>query len=156
MNGAAGTVAAFMIPYLLACITMGIAVSTLFRYREQSIMLLLWTSIPILMLSGASFPREAIPSGSTRWDRCSQQPRRECFHPHPQHGASFAEVLPEIRTLWIMTIVYGAMACFGIHRILRREPCERGVRSAARGPRKGPVPLGRVAARGFFRSTDGM
>ena len=41
-------------------------------------------------------------------------------------GASFAEVLPEIRTLWIMTIVYGAMACFGIHRILRREPCERG------------------------------
>ena len=35
MNGAAGTVAAFMIPYLLACITMGIAVSTLFRYREQ-------------------------------------------------------------------------------------------------------------------------
>ena len=40
---------------------MGIAVSTLFRYRENSLLLLLWTSIPVLMLSGVSYPREGIP-----------------------------------------------------------------------------------------------
>ncbi|MEG2613905.1 MAG: ABC transporter permease, partial [Alistipes sp.] len=61
MNGSDATVVAFMIPYLLACITMGIAISTLFRRRESSLLLLLWTSIPILMLSGVSYPREAIP-----------------------------------------------------------------------------------------------
>ncbi len=127
MNGAAGTVAAFMIPYLLACITMGIAVSTLFRYREQSIMLLLWTSIPILMLSGASFPREAIPEWLYALGQMFPSSHGvNAFIRIRSMGASFAEVLPEIRTLWIMTIVYGAMACFGIHRILRREPCERG------------------------------
>lgn len=127
MNGAAGTVAAFMIPYLLACITMGIAVSTLFRYREQSIMLLLWTSIPILMLSGASFPREAIPEWLYALGQVFPSSHGvNAFIRIRSMGASFAEVLPEIRTLWIMTIVYGAMACFGIHRILRREPCERG------------------------------
>ena len=40
---------------------MGIAVSTLFRYRENSLPLLLWTSIPILMLSGVSYPQQGIP-----------------------------------------------------------------------------------------------
>ncbi|MFR8225305.1 MAG: ABC transporter permease [Alistipes shahii] len=50
-----------MAAYLAACIAMGIAVSTLFRYRENSLLLLLWTSIPVLMLSGVSYPREGIP-----------------------------------------------------------------------------------------------
>lgn len=34
MNGATGTLVLFMAAYLAACIAMGIAVSTLFRYRE--------------------------------------------------------------------------------------------------------------------------
>ena len=42
-------------------VLLGIAISTLFRHRENSLLLLLWTSIPVLMLSGVSFPREAIP-----------------------------------------------------------------------------------------------
>ena len=61
MNGATGAVMLFMAAYLAACIAMGIAVSTLFRYRENSLLLLLWTSIPVLMLSGVSYPRQGIP-----------------------------------------------------------------------------------------------
>ncbi len=71
-NGSTEAVVGLLVPYLLACIMLGIAISTLFRYREQSLLLLFWTSIPILLLSGASFPREAIPNGSTRWGRSSR------------------------------------------------------------------------------------
>ena len=48
----------FLIPYLLSCTFLGIAVSTLFKHRENSLLLLLFTSIPVLMLSGASVPSE--------------------------------------------------------------------------------------------------
>ena len=58
MNGSWGTVMLFLLPYLLSCIFLGIALSTLFRYRENSLLLLLFTSIPFLMLSGASIPKE--------------------------------------------------------------------------------------------------
>lgn len=87
MNGATGAVMLFMAAYLAACIAMGIAVSTLFRYRENSLLLLLWTSIPVLMLSRrvvpapghsrlAVQPRTAVP----------EQPRRQRLHPYPDHG----------------------------------------------------------------------
>ncbi len=64
MNGNAATIAVFLAMYLFACIFMGIAVSTLFRRRETSLMLMLWTSIPLFLLSGASYPAEAM-DGST-------------------------------------------------------------------------------------------
>ncbi len=51
----------FLLPYLLSCIFLGIALSTLFRYRENSLLLLMITSIPFLMLSGASIPKECMP-----------------------------------------------------------------------------------------------
>lgn len=73
-NGHTADIIAFLIPYLLSCIFLGIAVSTLFQRREQSIMLLLWCSIPALMLSGASVPREAMPewlTGSARFCRAA-------------------------------------------------------------------------------------
>ena len=65
MNGAMSAILLFMAVYMAACIMLSIAVSTLFRYRENSLLLLLWTSIPLLMLSGVSYPREGMPTGST-------------------------------------------------------------------------------------------
>lgn len=124
MNGATSTLIALMIPYLLACITMGIAVSTLFRYRENSLLWLLWTSIPILLLSGISYPREAIPDWLFHFGQIFPSSHGvDAFIRVQSMGASFDEVLPEIRTLWTLTIIYGGLACLGIHRVLRREEC---------------------------------
>ena len=61
MNGSAGTIVLFLLPYLLSCTFLGVALSSLFRHRENSLLLLLFTSIPVLMLSGASVPQECIP-----------------------------------------------------------------------------------------------
>jgi len=60
-NGTTGAVVVFMAVYLSAAIALSLAASTLFRTRESSLLLLLWTSIPVLMLSGVSFPREGMP-----------------------------------------------------------------------------------------------
>ena len=86
-NGHTADIIAFLIPYLLSCIFLGIAVSTLFQRREQSIMLLLWCSIPALMLSGASVPREAMPEWlyPVRPDSAEQQRGRR-IHPNPKYG----------------------------------------------------------------------
>ena len=126
MNGSPWTVAAMMIPYLAACIFMGIAVSTLFRYRENSLLLLLWTSIPILMLSGASLPAQAIPDWLYAIGRIFPSSSGvNAFVRIQTMGASFDEVLPEIRTLWSLAVIYAGLACIGIHLITNREAQKR-------------------------------
>lgn len=118
MNGNPWTVVAIMIPYLAACIFMGIAVSTLFRYRENSLLLLLWTSIPILLLSGASLPAQAIPDWLYAFGRIFPSSSGvNAFVRIQTMGASFDEVLPEIRTLWCLAAIYCGLACIGIHVI---------------------------------------
>lgn len=122
INGDGWTLAALMIPYLLSCIMMGIAVSTLFRYRENSLLFLLWTSIPILMLSGASFPREAIPGWLFTFGKIFPSSSGvEAFIRVRSMGASFDEVMPEIRMLWSLVVIYGGLACIGIHMLLKNE-----------------------------------
>ncbi|MDE7069733.1 MAG: ABC transporter permease [Alistipes sp.] len=119
-NGATGALIGLLVPYLLSCIGLGIAVSTLFRCREQSIMLLLWTSIPILLLSGASIPREAIPDWMYLLGQLLPSSSGvEGFIRIQSMGASFDEVLPEIRMLWRLTLIYGALAAVGIHLRLK-------------------------------------
>lgn len=120
-NGHTADIIAFLIPYLLSCIFLGIAVSTLFQRREQSIMLLLWCSIPALMLSGASVPREAMPEWLYRFGQILPSSSGvEGFIRLQSMGASFSDVLHEVRILWILTIVYGGFAAVGIHLRLKK------------------------------------
>ena len=115
MNGATSTVVVFMLAYLAACIFLGIAISTLFRYRENSLLLLLWTSIPLLMLSGVSYPREGIPDWLFNFGQLFPSSHGvDGFIRIQSMGASLSEVLPEIRMLCILTLIYGGLACIGI------------------------------------------
>lgn len=86
-NGHTADIIAFLIPYLLSCIFLGIAVSTLFQRREQSIMLL-----PLVFDPGSdaqrsfrtprSDARMALP---VRPDSAEQQRGRR-VHPAPKYG----------------------------------------------------------------------
>lgn len=96
MNGATSTVVVFMLAYLAACIFLGIAISTLFRYRENSLLLLLWTSIPLLMLSGVSYPREGIPDWLFNFGQLFPSSHGvDGFIRIQSMGASLSEVLPK-------------------------------------------------------------
>lgn len=53
--------AVFMVPYLFACIFLAQAVSGWFKNREISMVILLFTSIPAVFLSGFSWPKSSMP-----------------------------------------------------------------------------------------------
>lgn len=60
-HGQLGTLALFLAPFVLACVTFALALSGLCATRESSIQLFLLTAIPFLFLAGASWPSEMIP-----------------------------------------------------------------------------------------------
>ncbi len=105
MNGATGTILLFMAVYMAACIGLSIAVSTLFRYRENSLLFLLWTSIPLFQF-GQLFPSS---HGVNAFIRIQTM------------GASLSEVFAEIKALVILAVIYGGLACIGTHQVIRRE-----------------------------------
>ena len=53
----------FVLPFLVAVCFFGLLLSSIFRSREQSIMVLLFTSVPLILISGFSWPKEAFPWG---------------------------------------------------------------------------------------------
>lgn len=122
MNGTTGTILLFLAVYMAACIALSIAVSTLFRYRENSLLLLLWTSIPLLMLSGVSYPREGIPDWLYNFGQIFPSSHGvNAFIRIQTMGASLAEVFKEIKALVILAVIYGGLACIGIHLVIHRE-----------------------------------
>ncbi len=60
-NGYIGDIAVLMALYIVASSSLAQAISHLFRRREAPILTLLWTSVPILLLAGVSYPKEAFP-----------------------------------------------------------------------------------------------
>jgi ABC-2 type transport system permease protein len=99
-------------PFLLSSIFMGIALSVLFKNRESSMMLYVFTSFPLLFLSGIIWPlsnfspvwlwvREIFPSSNAIFG----------FIKMNSLGASIFETRTEIISLWIQTGIYFFMAC---------------------------------------------
>ena len=54
-------VVVMMTMYIIAATSLGLSLSHLFRRREAPFLLLLWSSVPILLLAGLSLPKEAFP-----------------------------------------------------------------------------------------------
>jgi ABC-2 type transport system permease protein len=54
--------AAFALPFLLACIFLALALGNCFSRRETSMQVLLFTSLPSVFLAGFAWPLEAIPT----------------------------------------------------------------------------------------------
>ncbi len=103
---------AIMFPYILACIFFGITVSCLVRYRENVMLLMVFISVPLLFLSGVSWPQSNIPGiwqgvgllfpstfGVRAYVRMNSM------------GGTLSDVLLEYRVLWIQVAVYFFIAC---------------------------------------------
>jgi len=102
----------FLLPYILACIFFGMTVSCLIRYRENVILLIVFFTLPLLFLSGVSWPQSAIPGlwQGVSWLFPSTFGVRG-FVRINEMGATLSDVLPELRFLWLQTAVYFAVAC---------------------------------------------
>jgi ABC-2 type transport system permease protein len=111
-------IVALITPFLLSTIFFGITLSVIFKNRESAMMLYLFTSIPLLFLSGIIWPlsnfspvwltvREIFPSSNAMFG----------FIKMNSLGATIFETRKEIMTLWIQCSVYFLTACltYGYH-----------------------------------------
>ena len=111
MRGVWWRCVAVVAPYLLAAILLAQAVGSLFRHRESSLLWLLWLSIPFLLVSGASLPRQAFPEWLYIIGRAVPSSSAvEAWIAVQSRGASLADVAPELTTLWLLVVIYGAGA----------------------------------------------
>ena len=103
--------ALFAVPYLLACIFFAITFSFFIRQRENVMLLVVFTSVPFLFMSGVSWPKSNIPE-FWQWFSCLFPSTFgiQGFVKMNTLGGLFGDIAPEIKALWMQTIVYGALA----------------------------------------------
>lgn len=96
-----------LIPYLLACVFFGMTVSCLVRFRENVILLVVFVSLPLLFLTGVSWPQTSIPGylQGVSWLFPSTFGVRAYLRLNSM-GASVADVSSELRCLWIQVAAY--------------------------------------------------
>ena len=106
------TMAAFMLPYLLACIFFSMTASAIIRNRETCMLLFVFTSLPLLFISGISWPEASVPTfwKVLSWVFPSTFGINGYVHINTM-GASLADVSTELRALWIQAGVYFVTTC---------------------------------------------
>ena len=100
-----------MIPYLLSCVFFGMTVSCLVHYRENVMLLVVFLSLPLLFLSGISWPQSAIPGywqGVSWLFPCTFGIR--AYTRLNSMGATLGDVVFEVRCLWALVVFYLFMA----------------------------------------------
>ena len=112
-----GVLTLFTLPYLTACIFFAMTASIAIRNRETCMLLFVFTSVPLLFLSGISWPGSAMPSfwryfsylfpstfGINGYVRINSM------------GATLNEVSFEYSALWMQTGIYFLTTCFVYRR----------------------------------------
>ena len=104
--------AMFLVPYLLACIFFAYTFSFFVRQRENVMLLVVFTSVPFLFMSGVSWPQSNIPEF---WKYVSYLiPSTfgiQGFVKMNTMGAVFSDIIPEVKALWIQALLYFVAAC---------------------------------------------
>lgn len=111
--GQPSTLLLFTLPYLTACIFFAMTASIAIRNRETCMLIFVFTSVPLLFISGISWPGASIPDfwryfsyifpstfGINGFVRINNM------------GATLSEVSMEYRALWLQAGFYFLTTCF--------------------------------------------
>ncbi|KAA6350778.1 Inner membrane transport permease [termite gut metagenome] len=102
----------FILPYLLACIFFAMTVSIFIHNREACMLIFVFTSLPLLFISGISWPGISIPDF---WKYISYAfPSTFGINGYVRinsMGATLSEVALEYRALWLQAGIYCLTAC---------------------------------------------
>ena len=113
--------AIFTLLYITSTLSLGLAVAQLFKRREAPLMLLLCTSVPILLLAGVSYPREAYSQWLYDIGRLLPSSSGvDGFIAIASRGATLGDVAPEVVTLSLLTIFYLIIALI-INKYARKQ-----------------------------------
>lgn len=101
-----------MLPFVLACIFFGMAVSCLIRYRENVMLIVVFTSLIFLFMTGISWPQNNIPAfwQGVSWMFPSTFGVRG-FLTISSMGGTLADIETEYKILWAQVIVYFLLTC---------------------------------------------
>ena len=101
-----------MLPYVIACIFFGMVVSCMVKYRENVMLIMVFVSIPLLFMTGVSWPQSNIPGywQGVSWLFPSTFGARAFIRLNSM-GASPTDVLTEFRILWIQAGAYFLLTC---------------------------------------------
>ncbi len=110
--GNPGNLALFVLSYLTACIFFAMTVSALVRQREYCILIIVFTSLPLLFISGVSWPGTAVPPF---WKAVAHifpsTPGINGFLKINNTGASLSDIASECRLLQTQAAVYFLTTC---------------------------------------------
>lgn len=108
----ATTLLGLLLPYILSCIFFGMMLSCLVRYRENVMLLVVFTSVPFLFMTGLSWPQSNIPGF---WQGISYLIPSTFgvrgFLRISSMGASLADIRFEYQALWLQTFAYLLLTC---------------------------------------------
>lgn len=106
-----------LFPYILACIFFGMTLSCLIRYRENVILIVVFTSLIFLFMTGISWPQSSIPGymQSISWLFPSTFGTRG-FLRISSMGGTLVNIKTEYQALWIQVLVYFFLTCI-VYRI---------------------------------------
>ena len=101
-----------MVPFLLSCIFFGMIISCLVRYRENIMLLVVFTSVPMLFLVGYSWPLANVPGywQGVSWLIPSTFGVRG-YVTLSSMGGTLQDIEPEYQALWIQSLVYFFITC---------------------------------------------
>ena len=103
---------ALLTPFLLAVIFFGMALSALVRYRENVMLLVVFTSLPLLFMTGISWPQTNMPA---IWQYvASVFPSTfgvRGFLRLSSMGGTLHDIRPELIALWIQAALYFFATC---------------------------------------------
>ncbi|MCR5820159.1 MAG: ABC transporter permease [Bacteroidaceae bacterium] len=102
----------FMVPYLLACIFLGFCFSAFIFRREDCILLFVFMSVPLLFLTGVSWPGSAIPK-IWQWIAVIFPSTFGCnaYIRAGSMGATLGDINHEVMAMWYQAGIYFLLAC---------------------------------------------
>lgn len=110
----------FLVPFVLACIFLAMVLSSFIYRREDSILLLVFLSVPMLFLSGLSWPASDMPAF---WKYFSYLfPSTFGMNGYVRitsSGARLSDISSEYIALWIQAGVYFLLACWFYRRQIK-------------------------------------
>ena len=103
---------ALMVPFILSSIFFGMTVSCMVRYRENVMLLVVFASLPMLFMTGVSWPESNIPGiwRGIAWLFPSTFGVRG-FIRMSSMGGSLGDIGFEYQALWVQSLIYFFITC---------------------------------------------
>ena len=122
MAGATTDCIAVIVPYILSVVLLGITLSTLFIRPESPVIVVLWTSIPILLISGASLPGGAFAEWMHSLGKLIPSTFAvPAYISVETMGASLNDIYGHIVWLWTLSALYAVTAIVAISIRLKKR-----------------------------------